>query len=55
MAIYELQCQACGDIQEILQNIKYTDEELFGMQCNKCAKIGVIVYIMSSGGFIINW
>lgn len=55
MPIFELQCQACADIIEVLQKVKYTEEELAEMQCEACTEVGVMDYIMSSGGFTIEW
>ncbi len=55
MPIYELQCAACADISEVIQKVKYTDEELAELVCRKCTEVGVMYYIMSGGGFTIDW
>lgn len=53
MPIYELQCTACANIEEVLQKKKYTQRQLGKLKCLKCTEVGAMYYIISSGGFIL--
>lgn len=50
MAIYEVKCEKCGHVWEIMQ--KFDDP--LPETCTKCGE-GPVIRLMSTGGFTIDW